>query len=301
MKATGRRARRTAPSGEEGKGAAPPGRGGADEQLFERCPSCHEIAYRKDLERRLNVCGACGHHFRLTIEQRLLITVDRGSFVELDGDLTATDPLAWRDQRPYPERVEAARQATGRAEAVVTGLAAIESIAVALALFDFHFMGGSMGTVVGEKLARLAEQAVERRLPLIVVTASGGARMQEGTLSLLQMAKVTSAIGRVRGARLPYLCVLTDPTTGGVAASLAMLGDVQLAEPGALIGFAGPRVIEQTIHQKLPKKFQRAESVLEHGMLDLVVHRRELRATLGRLLRLLTQAPAGSRADLVPP
>jgi acetyl-CoA carboxylase carboxyl transferase subunit beta len=293
MKAAGPRARRTVPGRGEEVPAVPADRARADELLFARCPSCHEIAYRKDLERRLNVCGGCGHHFRLTIEQRLLITVDRGSFGELDADLTATDPLAWRDQRPYPERVEAARQATGRAEAVVTGVAAIESIAVALALFDFNFMGGSMGTVVGEKLARLAEQAVRRGLPLVIVAASGGARMQEGTLSLWQMAKVTAAIGRVRSARLPYLCVLTDPTTGGVAASLAMLGDVQLAEPGALIGFAGPRVIEQTIHQKLPKKFQRAESVLEHGMLDLVVHRRDLRPTLGRLLRLLTQTPPG--------
>jgi acetyl-CoA carboxylase carboxyl transferase subunit beta len=262
-----------------------------EEVLFARCPSCHEIAYRKDLERRLNVCGGCGHHFRLTVEQRLLITVDRGSFSELNGDVTASDPLGWHDQRPYPDRIRAAREATGHAEAVITGFASIESVAVALGVFDFNFMGGSMSTAVGEKLVLLADEAIARKLPLVIVAASGGARMQEGTLSLWQMARVSAAIALARAARLPYLCVLTDPTMGGVAASLAMLGDVQIAEPGALIGFAGPRVIEQTIHQKLPKKFQRAESVLEHGMLDLVVHRRELRHTIARVLRLLTRTP----------
>jgi acetyl-CoA carboxylase carboxyl transferase subunit beta len=265
-----------------GEGAA------AEQALFVRCPACRERSYRKDLERRLNVCASCGHHFRLTVEQRLLITVDRGSFAEIDAGLVATDPLHWIDQRPYPERLAAAREATGHGDALVAGSASIEAIAVALAVFDFSFMGGSMGTVVGEKLARLAELALARALPLVVFSASGGARMQEGTLSLFQMAKVVSMLTRVREAGLPYVCVLTDPTTGGVAASLAMLGDVQLAEPGALIGFAGPRVIEQTIHQTLPKGFQSAETVLEHGMIDLVVQRRELRPTLARVLRVLT-------------
>jgi len=262
-----------------------------DEALFLACPACREMSYRKDLERRLNVCGSCGHHFRLTVEQRLLLTVDRGSWEEVDGGIAGGDPLGWVDQQPYPERIAAARSATGHTEAVVTGLAAIESIEVALGILDFHFMGGSMGTAVGERITRLVERALERRLPLVLFAASGGARMQEGTLSLVQMAKVVSALTRLREAGVPYLCVLTDPTTGGVAASLAMRGDVQLAEPGALIGFAGPRVIEQTIHQTLPAGFQRAESVLEHGMLDAIVHRRDLRATLGRLLRVLTRTP----------
>jgi len=266
---------------------------GADEQaLFVRCPACRERTYRKDLERRLNVCGSCGHHFRLTVEERLLVTVDRGSFSERDADLVASDPLGWVDQQPYAERVAAARAATGHGDALVTGTASIDGIAIALAVFDFHFMGGSMGTVVGEKLARLAEHALAARAPLVVFAASGGARMQEGTLSLFQMAKVVAMLGRLREAGLPYVCVLTDPTTGGVAASLAMRGDVQLAEPGALIGFAGPRVIEQTIHQTLPKGFQSAETVLEHGMLDAVVHRRDLRDTLARVLRVLTRGRA---------
>ena len=260
-----------------------------DPGLFVRCPACKERSYRKDVERRLNVCASCGHHFRLTVEQRLLVTVDRGSFVELNETLAASDPLGWVDQKPYPERLAAAREQTGHGDALVTGTASIEDVPVALGIFDFAFMGGSMGTVVGEKLARLVETALERALPLVVFTASGGARMQEGTLSLFQMAKSASMLTRLREAGLPYVCVLTDPTTGGVAASLAMLGDVQIAEPNALIGFAGPRVIEQTIHQTLPKGFQSAEMVLEHGLIDMVVPRRELRETLARLLRVLVR------------
>jgi acetyl-CoA carboxylase carboxyl transferase subunit beta len=281
----------------EGSGARPAARRGAaagdeaagDPGLFVRCPACKERSYRKDVERRLNVCASCGHHFRLTVEQRLLITVDRGSFAELNESLGASDPLGWVDQKPYPERIAAAREETGHSDALVTGTAAIDEIPIALGIFDFAFMGGSMGTVVGEKLARLAETAIERALPLVIFTASGGARMQEGTLSLFQMAKSASMLTRVREAGLPYLCVLTDPTTGGVAASLAMLGDVQIAEPHALIGFAGPRVIEQTIHQTLPKGFQSAETVLEHGLIDMVVPRRELRDALARLLRVLVR------------
>lgn len=286
MKGAGSGGRTTARRGagtDEGQG---------DAALFVRCPACKERSYRKDVERRLNVCASCGHHFRLTVEQRLLITVDRGSFVETEAALSASDPLGWVDQKPYPERLAAAREATGHGDSLVTGTAAIDGEPVALAVFDFAFMGGSMGTVVGEKLARLVELAIARALPLVVFTASGGARMQEGTLSLFQMAKIASMLTRLREAGLPYLCVLTDPTTGGVAASLAMLGDVQIAEPHALIGFAGPRVIEQTIHQTLPKGFQSAETVLEHGMIDMVVQRRDLRDTLARLLRVLVRGRA---------
>ncbi|MBY0278122.1 acetyl-CoA carboxylase, carboxyltransferase subunit beta [Candidatus Binatia bacterium] len=287
------------PAARRGAASAPSDDAAADPGLFVRCPACKERSYRKDVERRLNVCASCGHHFRLTVEQRLLITVDRGSFVELDASLAASDPLGWVDQKPYPERVAAARAETGHGDALVTGTATIDEVPVALGIFDFAFMGGSMGTVVGEKLARLIETAIARALPLVVFTASGGARMQEGTLSLFQMAKSASMLTRLREAGLPYLCVLTDPTTGGVAASLAMLGDVQIAEPHALIGFAGPRVIEQTIHQTLPKGFQSAEMVLEHGLIDMVVPRRELRDTLARLLRVLVRGAAvqAARAD----
>jgi acetyl-CoA carboxylase carboxyl transferase subunit beta len=224
---------------------------------------------------------------RLTAEQRLVLVVDRGSFRERDADVPAADPLSFRDRLPYRDRVASARAATGQREAILTGTARIGGHAVAIALFNFAFLGGSMGSAVGERLARLIEHAAAKRLPLVVCSASGGARMQEGIFSLMQMAKVSATLARLRARRLPFLSVLTDPTTGGVAASLALLGDVNLAEPGALIGFAGPRVIEQTIHQKLPAGFQRAEFVLEHGMVDLIVPRAELRAMLERLLDLL--------------
>ena len=274
-----------------------PGEG--EHTIWEKCPGCGEINYRKLLERRLYVCPRCGHHLRLTVEQRLLVLVDRGSFRERDGDVRAADPLAFRDRVPYPTRLAAARAATGHAEGFVGGTARIGGHPAAVGVFDFAFLGGSMGTAVGERLTRLIEHAAERRLPLIVVSASGGARMQEGIFSLLQMAKVAAALARLRARRVPFVSVLTDPTTGGVAASLALLGDVNLAEPGALIGFAGPRVIEQTIHQKLPAGFQRAEFVLEHGMIDRIVPRAELRATVARMLDLLAgpaTAPRRRRA-----
>jgi len=254
---------------------------------WEKCARCGELNYRKDLRRRLHVCPRCGHHRRLTARQRLFATLDRGSFVERDADVSAADPLGFRDGLTYPERLAAARAKTGRREAVVTGTARIGGRRAAVAVFDFGFFGGSMGTAVGERVTRLIEHAAAKRLPLVVVSASGGARMQEGIFSLLQMAKVAAALARLRGRRVPFLSVLTDPTTGGVAASLALVGDVNLAEPGALIGFAGPRVIEQTIDQKLPEGFQRAEFLLEHGMVDMIVPRLELRETLGRLLDLL--------------
>lgn len=257
------------------------------ETIWLKCTACQEILFRKELERRLFVCPKCGTHMRLTVEQRLLTVVDRGSFIEHDAALRPGDPLSFTDRKPYAARVADARQKTGREEAVVCGEATLHDRPVALGLFDFAFLGGSMGSVTGEKLTRIVEHAINKRLPVIFFSASGGARMQEGILSLMQMAKVNMALGRLREARLPYLSVMTDPTTGGVAASLGMVGDINIAEPRALIGFAGPRVIEQTIRQKLPPGFQRAEFLLEHGMVDLVVERKDLRRVLGQLLGLL--------------
>lgn len=268
--------------------------GGADD-IWLKCPGCREIAFRKEVERNLNVCLRCGHHLRLTVEQRLLITVDRGTFRELFSDLKPGDPLGFTDSRPYAERLSEARERSGHNEAVVVGVGKVEGHDVGLGVMDFGFMGGSMGTVVGEKVARLFDHALANRLGVVVFSASGGARMQEGALSLMQMAKVSCAIARLRDARLPYISVLCDPTTGGVAASFAMLGDLNLAEPGALIGFAGRRVIEQTTKEKLPEDFQSAEFLLAHGMLDAIVPRHQMRFTLARLLSTL-RAAKSSRA-----
>jgi acetyl-CoA carboxylase carboxyl transferase subunit beta len=255
--------------------------------IWVKCQGCKEIAFRKEVERNLNVCPKCGYHLRLTVEQRLAITVDRGSWRELFADLVIGDPLEFIDVRPYRERLEAARQTSRRNDAVVTGIGKIEGRPAAVAVMDFNFMGGSMGVVVGEKLAQLINHGLTRRLPLIVFSSSGGARMQEGTLSLMQMAKVAAALTRLRDARIPYISVLCDPTTGGVAASFASLGDLNLAEPGAVIGFAGRRVIEQTTNQQLPEGFQSAEFLLRHGMLDAIVSRHRMRATLAQLLAML--------------
>ncbi len=271
-----------------------PARRGADD-IWTKCPSCKEVAFRKEVERNLNVCLKCDYHFRLTVEQRLAITADRGSWRELFAELAADDPLEFTDTKPYRERLAQARRTSGRNDAVVAGVCSIEKQRVALGVMDFNFMGGSMGTVVGEKLARLFGRALARRLPVVIFSASGGARMQEGILSLVQMAKVAAAIALVRDAGVPYLSVMCDPTTGGVAASFAMLGDLNLAEPGALIGFAGRRVIEQTTNQQLPGDFQRAEFLLAHGMLDAIVPRRQMRPTLARLLRVLRPQPARTR------
>jgi acetyl-CoA carboxylase carboxyl transferase subunit beta len=257
------------------------------EAIWVKCSGCQEILFRKEAERRLFVCPKCNTHMRLTVDQRLLMVVDRGSFVEHDAELCSADALRFQDRKPYSVRLADAREKTGRGEAVVCGVATIADRPVALGIFDFAFLGGSMGSVVGEKLTRIVEHAVIARLPVIFFAASGGARMQEGVLSLMQMAKVSMALGRLREAGLPYISVMTDPTTGGVAASLGMLGDVHIAEPQALIGFAGPRVIEQTIREKLPPGFQRAEFLLEHGMVDLVVERKDLRRVLGQMLGLL--------------
>jgi acetyl-CoA carboxylase carboxyl transferase subunit beta len=263
------------------------------DDIWTKCPTCRGITFRKEVERNLAVCPKCDHHFRLTVEQRLSITVDRGSWRELDAALAGTDPLKFVDSKPYPERMAQARRDSGRLDAVVTGIGKIEGHRAAVAIIDFHFMGGSMGIVVGEKLARLFDRAVELRIPVIVFSSSGGARMQEGALSLMQMAKVSLAIGRLRDARLPYISVLCDPTTGGVAASFATLGDLNIAEPGALIGFAGRRVIEQTTSEKLPDNFQSAEFMLEHGMLDMIVERAAMRHKLAELIALLPGRQAG--------
>jgi len=255
---------------------------------FLKCPGCQEFLVRKDIARKLNVCPKCNHHLRITADQRILLLADRGSFAPIDADLGAGDPLGFKDSVDYPQRIADARQRTGKKEGVVCGLCTIEGRKVALGVFDFGFLGGSMGSAVGEKLTRLAERALAERAALVIVSASGGARMQEGILSLMQMAKVSAALGRLADAGLPFLSVLTDPTTGGVAASLAMLGDLNVAEPGALIGFAGPRVIEQTIGHTLPEGFQTSEFLLAHGMIDLVVERRALKATLAQSIAWLT-------------
>jgi acetyl-CoA carboxylase carboxyl transferase subunit beta len=252
--------------------------------VFDKCQGCGEILYRERLQQNLNVCPTCGHHVRVPAEAYLEILLDDGTFEELDDDLRASDPLSFRDLKPYSVRIAAA-QAKGKREAVLTGTGRMESIQVVVAVMDFDFIGGSMGSVVGEKIARAGRVALERGTPLVVVSASGGARMQEGIYSLMQMAKTGSVLARLHDAGVPFISVITHPTTGGVTASFAMLGDVNLAEPGALIGFAGPRVIEETIKQELPQGFQRSEFLLEHGMVDRVVDRRELKATVARLLR----------------
>src|SRR5689334_22800385 len=254
------------------------------EGLWVKCPSCGEVIYNKDLAATLSVCPKCAHHFRIGAIERLRMLFD-GDFREFDRDLRSTDPLNFVDTKPYRKRLDASIASTGMKDAVICAIGKIEGIETSVAAMEYTFIGGSMGVVVGEKITRAIERAIERRLPVVIVSSSGGARMMEGALSLMQMAKISAALARLDRARLPYVSVLTDPTTGGVTASFAMLGDVNIAEPKALIGFAGPRVIEQTIRQKLPEGFQRSEFLLEHGMLDGVVHRRELKSQLARLLR----------------
>jgi acetyl-CoA carboxylase carboxyl transferase beta subunit len=259
--------------------------------LWTRCPSCEEMLYNKQLEKNLRVCPNCGHHFRLRIDARLAHLLDRDSFVERDAALESVDPLEFVDQKPYPDRLTAAQVTTGLREAATWGTGAIEGHRIAVCGMDFAFMGGSMGSVVGEKVTRAAEAALAERIPLITIAASGGARMQEGTLALMQLAKTCAALARLRDAGVPFISVMTDPTTGGVFASFASLGDVNLAEPDALIGFAGARVAAGTISEALPPGFQRAEFLYEHGFLDEVVPRHELRARLATYLRHLRPAP----------
>jgi acetyl-CoA carboxylase carboxyl transferase subunit beta len=264
--------------------------------VFDKCPSCSAILYRARLEQNAFVCPECGHHHRITAEDYIQLFLDEGDYQELSADLRSADPLGFVDLKPYRERLRAAEAKTGSGDAVRTVIGRLESIPVGLAVMDFEFIGGSMGSVVGEKVARLATRSLEKREPLIIVSASGGARMMEGILSLMQMAKTSAVLALLHEASVPFVSVLTDPTTGGVTASYAMLGDVNMAEPAALIGFAGPRVIEQTIRQSLPEGFQRAEFLLEHGMLDAIVDRRELKATTARILRHMLGIPAPESA-----
>ncbi|MCP9772791.1 acetyl-CoA carboxylase carboxyltransferase subunit beta [Synechococcus sp. Tobar12-5m-g] len=254
--------------------------------LWSKCPECSLVVYRKDLIANASVCSGCGHHHRLDSSARLLLMADEGSFEPIDRDLAPTDPLAFKDRRSYADRILDSQSSTGLRDAVVTGFGRLDGMPLALGVMDFRFMGGSMGSVVGEKLTRLIEAATERRVPVVIVCASGGARMQEGMLSLMQMAKVSGALQRHRQAELLYIPLLTHPTTGGVTASFAMLGDLILAEPKALIGFAGRRVIEQTLREKLPDGFQTAEYLQDHGFIDHIVPRTRLKATLSSLLRL---------------
>ena len=255
--------------------------------LWTKCPSCSEMVFNKQLEKNDRLCPTCGHHFRLSAAARLEMLLDPNNFRERDAGLQSVDPLGFVDQKAYPDRVAAAQAATGLRDAAVRGFGAIEGMPVSICVMDFGFMGGSMGAVVGEKVTRAAEDALLNRIPLIVVSASGGARMQEGTLALMQLAKTVAVLERVRAARIPYLSVMSDPTTGGVFASYAVLGDVNLAEPNALIGFAGARVAAGTIAQELPPGFQRSEFLFEHGFVDRVVHRRALRGEIAGLLRFL--------------
>jgi acetyl-CoA carboxylase carboxyl transferase subunit beta len=253
--------------------------------VFDKCPACAEILYRARLEQNLFVCPECGYHNRIGAEDYIRLLLDSGAYEEHDTELRSADPLGFVDLKPYPQRLEAAERNSGSGDAVRTVTGLLDSIPVCLAVMDFEFIGGSMGSVVGEKIARLGRRALAERKPLLVVSASGGARMMEGILSLMQMAKTSALLARLHDAGVPYISVLTDPTTGGVTASYAMLGDVNVAEPNALIGFAGPRVIEQTIKQELPDGFQRSEFLLEHGMIDLIIDRRELKLQIARLLR----------------
>ncbi len=261
------------------------------EGLFLKCDGCGEILYQPELEAALWTCPRCGHHFRIASRDYVALLADPSTFIERFTELTAEDPLQFKDARMrYPERYELARTTTGLNDAVRTGPAAIGGVPVALAVMDFFFMAGSMGSVLGEKIARTIELALEERRALVIVTASGGARMQEGILSLMQMAKTSALLATLKEQRLPFVSILTDPSTAGVMASYASLGDVILAEPGALIGFAGPRVIQDTIGEELPPGFQRSDFVLEHGMVDAVVHRKDMRESVARVLGILWQA-----------
>ncbi|MBV9210927.1 MAG: acetyl-CoA carboxylase carboxyltransferase subunit beta [Acidobacteria bacterium] len=268
------------------------------EGIFVKCDECDEPLYKRELDENLQVCLHCGYHFRLDARTRLELLFDEGVYEELDAEVISTDPLEFVDSKPYTERLEQARKVSGLPEAIINARGKVGSHTVFAGAMDMLFIGGSMGSAVGEKATRLIERAIEERAAVIIFAASGGARMQEGTLSLMQMAKISAALALLDEARLPFISVLTDPTTGGVTASFAMLGDVILAEPKALIGFAGPRVIEQTIRQKLPKDFQRSEFLLEHGMLDAIVDRREMRQYIIKMLDFMVNPEIQREEDL---
>lgn len=262
------------------------------EGLWVKCDHCKEIIYKREIEKNLQVCPKCDYHFRISAAERIALIADEESFEEIDPDLATIDPLDFKDSIPYLERIEENKKKSGLNEAVIYGDALINNRPVVLGMMDFSFMGGSMGSVVGEKITRSVERAMEKRTPLITVSSSGGARMQEGMFSLMQMAKVSAALGRFKETDLLYISILADPTFGGVTASFAMLGDVIIVEPRSLIGFAGPRVIEQTIKQQLPENFQRAEFLLEHGMIDLVVRRKDLKQTISTIIDHFMPLPA---------
>jgi len=257
------------------------------DELWTKCNSCNEIIYRKVIERNFQVCPKCNYHFQIPARKRIDCVVDPGTFIEYDANLISADPLEFKDTKRYPHRIKESQEATGQKDAIICGETKIKGQPVMIGIFEFNFMGGSLGSVVGEKITRLIERAIERKVGVVIFCASGGARMQEGILSLMQMAKTSAALARLHEARIPYISVLTDPTTGGVSASIGMLGNIVIAEPKAMIGFAGPRVIKETIRADLPEGFQRAEYLLEHGMIDLIVERKDLRQTLGSLLEML--------------
>ena len=260
------------------------------EGLWVKCDGCKEIIYRKEVEQNLNVCPKCTHHFRLTARERFEILFDDNNYKEFAGNIRSGDPLEFRDTKRYRDRLKVYEQRVGKGDAVLCAEGKLDGMSVVICAMEYNFMGGSMGSVVGEKITLAVERAVDKKEPLIIVSTSGGARMQEGILSLMQMAKISAALARLASAGLPFISILTDPTTGGVTASYAMLGDLNLAEPKALIGFAGPRVIEQTIRQTLPEGFQRAEFLVEHGMVDAITPRSEMKGTVARFLRFFTRA-----------
>ncbi|MGH8278287.1 MAG: acetyl-CoA carboxylase, carboxyltransferase subunit beta [Gammaproteobacteria bacterium] len=264
---------------------------GIPEGLWSKCTACNSVLYRAELERNLFVCPKCGHHMRLTARQRLALFLDPGSGEEIGAAVEPVDILRFRDTKRYKDRLAAAQKATNEKDALVAMRGRLKDMPVVACAFEFKFMGGSMGSVVGERFVRATNAALEARVPLVCFTASGGARMQEALISLMQMAKTSAALARLSQEGVPFISVMTDPTTGGVSASLAMLGDVNVAEPKALIGFAGPRVIAQTVHETLPEGFQRSEFLLEHGALDLIIDRREMRDRLASLLAMLTRQP----------
>ena len=268
---------------------APSGRKAIPEGLWSKCPACEAVLYRSDLESNLNVCPKCGHHQRIRARQRLEYLLDPEGQFEIGSEVVPMDPLKFKDSKRYPDRLVAASEDSEETDAMVVVQGSIKTVPVVIACFEFEFMGGSMGSVVGERFMRGVRAAVEQRLPFVCVTASGGARMQEGLFSLMQMAKTTAGITRLADRKLPFITLLTDPTMGGVSASFAFMGDLVIAEPGALIGFAGPRVIEQTVRETLPPGFQRSEFLLEKGAIDMIVDRRELRDRLAELLTLLTR------------
>ncbi|WP_316347108.1 acetyl-CoA carboxylase, carboxyltransferase subunit beta [Desulfuromonas acetoxidans] len=260
------------------------------EGLWTKCKNCSEIIYAKEIERNLNVCPKCDYHFRISARARIDLVLDKDSFVEMDAALESVDFLDFKDSKKYKDRIKASVTKAGGGDAVVCGEGTIDGLPVVVSVFDFSFMGGSMGSVVGEKITRAIEKGLETNTPVIVFSCSGGARMQESILSLMQMAKTSAALAKLKAAGIPFISVLTDPTTGGVTASFAMLGDINMTEPRALIGFAGPRVIEQTIRQKLPEGFQRSEYLLEHGMIDMIVRRQEMKQRLSQVLRIFTKS-----------